>query len=93
MNATKDARALEQIGQQGRELYRRLISPAVEAQHADRLIAFDLVSEDFEIGDDLIDMCRRLRARHPDAEIFGLRIGGGGRPVDRFLGPRRQVLP
>ena len=88
-----DAHALEQHATRARELYRRLISPTVEAENEDRLVAFDTVSEDFEIGDDLIEMSRRLRDRHPDAEIFGFRVGGGGRAVDRFRGPRRQVLP
>ena len=87
-----DGPGSEQLKQM-RELYRRVISLVADAENEDRLVAIDTASEDFEIGDDLIVICHRLRARHPDAQIFGFRIGGGGRAVDRFLGPRRQVLP
>jgi hypothetical protein len=73
---------------QARQLYRRLISPSLEASNLDRLVAIDERSEDFEIGDDLVDLSRRLRSRHPDARVVGFRVGGGGGPVDRIVSVR-----
>jgi hypothetical protein len=84
MSPPTDAPALEQHAKQARELYRRLISPEMEAANLDRLVSFDTDSEDFEIGDDLIEVVHRLRARRPTARVFSFRVGGGGGPVDRF---------
>jgi len=83
----------DELGKKAREVYRRRIDSKLEADNEDRFVVFDLDSEDFEIGDDLIDIVGRLKARHPETRPFGFRIGGGGRAVDRFRGPRRQVLP
>jgi len=84
MTPPTDAVALEQHSKRARELYQRLITPEMEAANHDRLVAFDTDSEDFEIGDDLIDVVHRLKARRPHARVFGFRVGGGGGPVDRF---------
>lgn len=72
----------------GREIYRRLIDAKVETENYDRLVVFDEETEDFEIGDDLIEICHRLKARQPNTRTFGFRIGGGGRAIDRFGSPR-----
>jgi hypothetical protein len=69
---------------QAREVYRRLIDPKVEADNEDRFVVFDEATDDFEIGDDLIEIARRLMGRRPNARPFAFRIGGGGRAVDRF---------
>lgn len=74
--------------QRAEAAYRRLIGPEVEAENDDRLVAIDLVSDDFEIGDDLIEIANRLKARRPSADIFAFRVGDGGRAVDRFGSPR-----
>jgi hypothetical protein len=67
-----------------REVYRRLLSPQAERENYDKLIAFDAQSDDFEIGEDDIEIVRRLRARRPNSMPFVMRVGDGGRPVDRF---------
>lgn len=71
------------------DLYKRLIDSKTEAENEDRLVVFDLDSEDFEIGDDLFEIVNALRSRRPTANVTGCRIGDGvGRPVDRFRSPR-----
>lgn len=72
------------LGQRARDIYRRRISPQVEAENDDRYVVIDIDSEDFEIGDDFVEVVHRLKSRHPAAQAFGLRVGDGGRPVDRF---------
>jgi hypothetical protein len=71
-----------EIGRKGEEIYRRLIRPALEAENMGRLIGIDVDSEDFEFGDDVLDVTHCLLARRPDAWIAMLRVGGG--PVDRI---------
>jgi hypothetical protein len=91
MTDSQTSRTVDPELEQAREHYRRLISPEVEAANLDRLVAFDTESEDLEIGDDLIEMVHRLKARRPNANIIGFRVGGGGRAVDRFGSPRSEV--
>ena len=74
--------------QEAREFYKKLISPEVEAANLDRLVVIDTESEDFEIGDDLIELSRRMKSRRPSARIVGFRVGEGGGPVDRFISVR-----
>jgi len=39
------------------------------------LIAIDVKTGDYEIGEDLLAISLRLRSRHPDAEMWAERIG------------------
>lgn len=39
------------------------------------MISIDIETGDYAIDDDLIQTGNRLLARHPDAALFGLRIG------------------
>lgn len=73
-----------------KEVYRRIIDPKTEAENDDRIVIFDLKSEDYEIGDDqdFVQIVLALKARRPDAEVTGFRIGDGGRAIDRFGSPR-----
>jgi hypothetical protein len=73
-----------QTRERAKEIYRRRISPQMEAENDNRYVVIDVDSEDLEIGDDFIEVVHRLRSRRPAARAFGLRVGNGGRPVDRF---------
>jgi hypothetical protein len=73
---------------QALEVYRRQIDPKVEAENEDRFVAFNLETEEFEIGDDVIETVQRLKRRHPTDRPFVFRVGGGGSAVDRFGSPR-----
>ena len=66
----------------GHAIYDRRIRPELESENRGQFVAIDVNSEQFEIGDDLIEICRRLRARQPDAQVALIRIGGGG--IDRL---------
>jgi hypothetical protein len=75
-----------------KEVYGRRITAQLEAENADRYVALDLNTEDFEIGDDFIEVVHRLKGRRPDAQVFSFRVGDGGRPVDRFHSVRPEGL-
>jgi hypothetical protein len=74
----------EEIARRGTELYQQKIRPLVEAGNRGRLLMIDVETGDYELADDHddIEACQRLIAKHPDAQIWGLRIGH--RAVDRL---------
>jgi hypothetical protein len=57
-------------------MYDRHIAPIVETDdNIGKIIAIDVDTGDYEIDRDGLTASKRLRARHPDAVILGLRIG------------------
>jgi len=78
MNIREDKYPTGAIIDKGEEIYNRLIRPAIEKQHAGRLVAIDVETEDYEIGDDGGEVTNKLRHRRPDAFVALMRIGGGG---------------
>jgi hypothetical protein len=70
------------IVEKGEEIYNRRIRPNLEAVNKGRLVAIDVNSEQFEIGDEVMEVSQRLLHRLPDAVIATLRIGGA--PVYRI---------
>ena len=66
----------EDIGRRGQEIYDLRLRAIVETeQNIGKIISIDVESGDFEISDDLLLSGRRLQERHPDAKMFGKRIG------------------
>jgi hypothetical protein len=77
-----------EIMKKGREIYDRLIRPTIESANVGRLVAIDVDSDEYEIGDNSSELTRRLLARRPKAWVAVMRIGGGA--VHRIgLVPRR----
>ena len=77
MGTTSVSRASsESVTARGKALYDRQIRSKVEIEpNIGKIISIDLETGDYEIDDDLLSAGTRLRARHPYAEIYGLRIG------------------
>lgn len=59
------------------ELYYRIRSQIETPENIGKLILFDLISGDYEIANDDLgfEATNTVRGRHPDAEVFCLRIG------------------
>lgn len=53
-------------------------------------MAIDLETGDFEVDKSEIAACDRLEARHPDAQIWMVRIGS--RYVRRFCGRIKRIV-
>ena len=65
-----------EITQRGKELYEQHIRALVETQeNIGKIVSIDIETGDYEVGDDLIATGDRLFARHPDAALYGARIG------------------
>jgi hypothetical protein len=77
---TKDEHA-----RRGTAVYEQQVRPQVEAGNRGRLAAVDIDTGAFEVADDTLTASRQLLARHPNAQIWCVRIGY---PAVRRFGPR-----
>ncbi|MDE2815337.1 MAG: hypothetical protein OXM03_13175 [Chloroflexota bacterium] len=80
----------EEIARLGDEIYERDIRQQVEADHHGEVVAIDVDTGSWAIGDNVIAATDRLRIQHPDAsDVWLLRVGYralhhfGGRPLRR----------
>ena len=80
----------EEFAQLGDTLYETQIRAQVEEGNNGKLVAIDLETGDFEVDTSEIAACDRLEARHPDAQIWMVRIGS--RHVRRFGGRTKKAL-
>jgi hypothetical protein len=80
----------EEFAHRGDEIYESQVRPKVEAGNHGKIVAIDLETEDFEIDASEIAACDRLEARHPDAQIWVVRIGS--RYVRRFGGRTKRTV-
>jgi hypothetical protein len=66
----------EEIDRRGQDLYEKVIRDQVEtAPNLGKQIVIDIETGAYEVDDDGLKASRRLLARHPDAALYGLRIG------------------
>lgn len=76
-------RPTEEIARLGDAIYERAVRREVEADHHGEVVAIDIDSECWAIGDTLIAARDRLRAERPDAvNVLFERVGY--RAIDRF---------
>ena len=80
-------RTAEEAGILGDEIYEREIRRQVEDAHRGEVVAIDVDSGDYAIGDTVSAASKRLRKRLPDADVWSVRVGHralrnfGGRPL------------
>jgi hypothetical protein len=66
----------EDIGQRGRAMYEQAIRSKVETpENIGKMVIIDVETGDYEVDTTGIESARRLRARHPQGHLFGMRIG------------------
>jgi hypothetical protein len=65
----------EDIARLGQECYKKLRAQVETAASIGQLIAIDIKTGDYEMGDDILEISRLLKVRHPDAEMWAERIG------------------
>ncbi len=87
---TAPTRPLEEIARLGDEIYERDIRSQVETGHHGEVVAIDVDSDLWAIGDNVIVATDRLRMRRPEAiDVWCVRVGHramyhfGGRPIRR----------
>ena len=65
----------EEIGRRAEEIYYRDIRPKVMPQERGKFLVLDIYSGDYEVDEVSLNANDRLRARRPDGEFFGIRVG------------------
>jgi hypothetical protein len=59
----------------GAALYEQRVRPLVADGNHGKVVALDVDTGAFEVADDTLTASQRLLARHPDAQIWCVRIG------------------
>ena len=66
----------EEIAQRGKEIYQQRICNHIEtAENIGKIIAIDLNTGEYEIDQDMLTACHRLKAKQPNAINWAERIG------------------
>ncbi len=65
----------DEVVTRGKALYEKDIRAQVEEGNVGRLLLVDVTTGNWVIGEDRIEMARRLRARNPEAQNYGMRVG------------------
>ena len=67
----------EEFAKRGDALYETKILPTLKKKDDGKFLALDIETSEYEIADDELAACRRLRVRIPDAQIWLTQIGAG----------------
>ena len=78
----------EEFAHRGDAIYESAVHPHLKPEDKGRFVALDIDTSEFEIDDDELAACDRLRARLPDAQIWMVRVGS--RYVHRFGGREKR---
>jgi hypothetical protein len=65
----------EETARRGDEIYERRVRTQVEAEHRGEVVAIDVESGAYALGDGALAASRRLLARDPEAPIWLVRVG------------------
>jgi len=65
----------EEFARRGDEIYERQIRDKIEQGNRGKIVAIDLETGAYEMGEDELVASDRLLARHPDAQIWFVRVG------------------
>ena len=68
-------RSAEETGRLGDEIYERDIRPKVEATHHGKIVAIDVDSGDYAIGDTALAAADALRERRPALDVWAVKVG------------------
>ncbi len=66
----------EEVGKRAKKLYESTIRQQVEIdENIGKMVIIDFESGDYEIDETGLKAARSLSAKHPNARLFGIRIG------------------
>ncbi len=68
-------RPREETARLGEEIYERDIRSQVEKTHRGKIVAIDVDSGNYAIGDMVVTAAKRLREQRPDADVWSVRVG------------------
>ena len=84
MTARQPRYSKEIFAHRGQALYEECVRPRLERGNRGRVVAIDIETDEFEVGDDALAAPGRLLARCPDAQPWCVRL-------DPKTGPQAKV--
>ncbi|MCY3918591.1 MAG: hypothetical protein OXG38_02135 [Chloroflexi bacterium] len=81
---TPTRRSREELARLGKEIYERDIRQLVEADHHGEVVAIDVDSGNYALGENAVAASEGLRSQRPDAQVWLMRVGH--RALYRFGG-------
>ncbi len=69
------SRPKDEIARLGKEIYERDIRRKLEADHVGEVVAIDVDSGTYALGESAISASESLRDQHPDAQVWLMRVG------------------
>lgn len=75
MAALAEVYAPDEVVERGKMLYEQSIRAQVEEGNIGKLLMIDVTTGHWVMGDNRVEMARRLRAQNPAALNYGMRIG------------------
>lgn len=73
----------DDIAKRGRDIYERDIRAGIEHEHDGEFLVVDVVTGEYEVGEDDDEVFGRSEARNPDGLFFLMRVG---RPAAHRIG-------
>ncbi len=66
----------DEVARRGKALYEQKIRAQVETEeNIGKMVVIDVETGEYDIDETGVESARRLHAKHPDAALFGIRIG------------------
>ncbi len=65
----------EETARRGDAIYEQQVRPLVEAGNQGKIVAIDIETGDYALGETAVAAARELSARRPDAEVWLVRVG------------------
>lgn len=72
---TPISKSREETARLGKEIYERDIRHLVEADHHGQVVAIDVGSGSYALGENAIAASQDLRFQYPDARVWLMRVG------------------
>jgi hypothetical protein len=67
--------SLEETARLGDAIYEETVRARVEPEHVGKVVAIDVDTGDYALGENGLSAARSLRVRQPDAEVWLVRVG------------------
>ena len=64
-----------EVANRGDQIYAQKVAGQLDAAQVGNVVAIDILSEDFRVGPTAAVASKELRASHPDAQVWFVRIG------------------
>lgn len=81
----------EEFARRGTDIYERQVRAQVEESNKSKIVAIDIETGGYSLGENILSACQPLFERNDDAQLWSVRVGHHA--VHRFRTPfRRDML-